>query len=52
MIKAGEFELDIYTLQLSGISDSQLIKILAELPPKCIVLAEDVDAANYNREQT
>lgn len=52
MIKAEEFELDIYTLQLSGISDSQLIKLLAELPPKCIVLAEEVEAANYNGEPT
>lgn len=48
---AGEFELDIYTLQLSGISDSQLMKLFAELPPQCIVLAEDVDAAKVRRRE-
>ncbi|KAJ5111738.1 hypothetical protein NUU61_001368 [Penicillium alfredii] len=46
---AGEFELDIYTLQLSGISDSKLMKLFAELPPHCIVLLEDVDAAGMGR---
>ncbi|KAJ5043551.1 hypothetical protein NUH16_000340 [Penicillium rubens] len=46
---AGEFELDIYTLQLSGISDSKLMKLFSELPPHCIVLLEDVDAAGMGR---
>lgn len=46
---AGEFELDIYTLQLSGISDSKLTKLFSELPPHCIVLLEDVDAAGMGR---
>jgi chaperone BCS1 len=46
---AGEFELDIYTLQLSGVSDSKLMKLFSELPPHCIVLLEDVDAAGMGR---
>ena len=46
---AGEYELDIYTLQLSGISDSKLMKLFAELPPHCIVLLEDVDVAGMGR---
>lgn len=48
---AGEFELDIYTLQLSGISDSKLMALFAELPPHCIVLLEDVDAAGMGRRE-
>jgi len=45
----GEFELDIYTLPLLGISDSKLMKLFAELPPHCVVLLEDVDAAGTGR---
>lgn len=35
----------IYTVQLSGISDSKLMELFAELTPHCIVLLEDVDTA-------
>ena len=31
----GQFGLDIYTLQISGISDSKLLKLSAELLPHC-----------------
>ncbi len=46
---AGQFDLDIYTLQLSGISDSKLTKLFAELPPHCDILLEGVDAAGMVR---
>ncbi|GLA67401.1 hypothetical protein AtubIFM54640_010719 [Aspergillus tubingensis] len=46
---AGKHELDIYTLQLSNISDSTLMKLFAELPPRSIVLLEDVDTAGVGR---
>lgn len=49
---AGEHELDIYTLQLSNISDSKLMKLFAELPPRCIVLLEDVDTAGMGRRNS
>ncbi|KAI3092598.1 hypothetical protein CBS147333_10221 [Penicillium roqueforti] len=48
---AGEFELDIYTLQLSGISNSKLMALFAELPPHCIILLEDIDAAGIGRRE-
>jgi chaperone BCS1 len=46
---AGKHELDIYTLQLSNISDTTLMRLFAELPPRCIVLLEDVDTAGVGR---
>ncbi|KAJ6078258.1 hypothetical protein N7467_008011 [Penicillium canescens] len=46
---AGQFDLDIYTLQLSGISNSKLTKLFSELPPHCVILLEDVDAAGLGR---
>lgn len=49
---AGKHELDIYTLQLSNISDSKLMKLFAELPPRCIVLLEDVDTAGMGRRDS
>ena len=49
---AGKHELDIYTLQLSNISDSKLIKLFAKLPPRCIVLLEDVDTAGMGRRDS
>ncbi|KAG6328538.1 hypothetical protein ID866_10551, partial [Astraeus odoratus] len=52
---AGELGLDIYILSLSraGLDDSSLVTLLSDLPEKCIVLMEDVDAAfqhGLNRE--
>lgn len=52
LLLAGKHELDIYTLQLSNISDSKLIKLFAELPPRCIVLLEDVDTAGMGRRDS
>ncbi|KAI0738473.1 P-loop containing nucleoside triphosphate hydrolase protein [Daedaleopsis nitida] len=44
---AGELELDVYILSLTrlGMDDATLNSIIADLPDKCIVLIEDVDAA-------
>ncbi|KAJ5394738.1 P-loop containing nucleoside triphosphate hydrolase protein [Penicillium cosmopolitanum] len=49
---AGKHGLDIYTLQLSNISDSTLMKLFSELPPHCIVLLEDVDTAGVGRRDS
>lgn len=49
---AGKHELDIYTLQLSNISDTTLMRLFAELPPRCIVLLEDVDTAGVGRQDS
>lgn len=49
---AGKHELDIYTLQLSNISDSTLMRFFSELPPHCVVLFEDVDTAGVGRRDS
>jgi chaperone BCS1 len=46
---AGRFKLDIYVLNLSGVNDSSLNKLFAELPPHCVILLEDVDAVGLTR---
>lgn len=42
---AGECELDVYMLSLAGVDDFSLRELFAGLPPRCVVLLEDVDAA-------
>ncbi|KAI0794435.1 P-loop containing nucleoside triphosphate hydrolase protein [Fomes fomentarius] len=44
---AGELNLDVYILSLTrmGMDDSTLSSVISELPDKCIVLVEDIDAA-------
>ncbi|GJD04353.1 hypothetical protein ColKHC_13178 [Colletotrichum higginsianum] len=42
---AGFFGLDIYVLSLAGINDVRLSGLFAELPQRCVVLLEDVDAS-------
>ncbi|KAK0368952.1 mitochondrial chaperone bcs1 [Colletotrichum limetticola] len=44
MSVAGCFGLDIYVLSLAGINDGRLSALFAELPQRCVVLLEDVDA--------
>lgn len=48
---AGIFGLDIYVLSLldPNLSESQLMRLMSEIPPRCIVLLEDVDAAGLTR---
>lgn len=44
---AGELNLDIYVISLSkpGMNDTALGNLLCDLPPRCIALIEDIDAA-------
>ncbi|KAH6954058.1 P-loop containing nucleoside triphosphate hydrolase protein, partial [Ilyonectria sp. MPI-CAGE-AT-0026] len=42
---AGRFGLDNYTVSVSTVSDRALEDLFAELPPQCVVLLEDIDAA-------
>lgn len=48
---AGVFGLDIYVLSLldPNLNESQLMRLMSEIPPRCIVLLEDVDAAGLTR---
>ncbi|OCK77984.1 P-loop containing nucleoside triphosphate hydrolase protein [Lepidopterella palustris CBS 459.81] len=47
---AGHFKLELYTLSGYGVRDDALAKLFATLPPKCIVLLEDIDSAGVTRE--
>ncbi|OAA71745.1 bcs1 [Akanthomyces lecanii RCEF 1005] len=46
---AGEFEMDIYTINIPSVDDQTLTKLFNELPDKCLVLMEDIDAAATDR---
>lgn len=48
---AGEFGLDIYVVNLSSINDKDLSTLFSELPPQCLVLLEDIDAASSKRSE-
>ncbi|KAK4149897.1 putative mitochondrial chaperone BCS1-A [Chaetomidium leptoderma] len=41
---AGRFDLDVYILNISAIDSRSLSTLLAELPSRCVLLLEDVDA--------
>lgn len=47
---AGELGLDVYIISLSrsGLDDSALQELIADLPEKCIALMEDIDAAFHH----
>ncbi|KAF4626888.1 hypothetical protein G7Y89_g11268 [Cudoniella acicularis] len=49
---AGCFDLDIYFLNLSSLDDGSLNSLFAELPLRCVILLEDIDAtgATQSRE--
>ncbi|KAI7974034.1 hypothetical protein EIK77_000187 [Talaromyces pinophilus] len=47
---AGLYELDIYILNLSSLGDSGLAKLFTQLPQRCVVLLEDVDAVGLDRK--
>ncbi|KAH8693954.1 putative mitochondrial chaperone bcs1 [Talaromyces proteolyticus] len=51
---AGIFGLDIYVLSLldPNMNESQLMRLMSEVPSRCIVLLEDVDAAGLNRRES
>jgi chaperone BCS1 len=42
---AGHFNLDVYLLPLVGTTELKFGHLLSTLPPRCLVLLEDVDAA-------
>ncbi|KAI3528398.1 mitochondrial chaperone bcs1 [Colletotrichum abscissum] len=46
---AGCFGLDIYVVSLAGIDDMRLSALFADLPQRCVVLLEDVDAVGTMR---
>lgn len=50
---AGELDFNIAMLNLSqrGITDDVLNMLLTNIPPRCLVLLEDADAAFVNRKQ-
>ncbi|KAF2817069.1 P-loop containing nucleoside triphosphate hydrolase protein [Mytilinidion resinicola] len=47
---AGHFKLELYTLSGQGLQDYELDQLFTALPPKCIVLLEDIDSAGITRE--
>jgi mitochondrial chaperone BCS1 len=49
---AGHFELDLYMISLTSknLDDDVLANLFNRLPPKCIVLLEDIDSAGIDRE--
>ncbi|TQV90743.1 mitochondrial chaperone bcs1 [Cordyceps javanica] len=46
---AGEFEMDIYTINIPSVDDKTLKKLFNQLPDKCVVLLEDIDAVGTDR---
>ena len=48
---AGEFGLDLYEVKVPSIAnDGELEQMFQEIPPRCIVLLEDIDAVWVGRE--
>ncbi|QKX61641.1 uncharacterized protein TRUGW13939_08793 [Talaromyces rugulosus] len=47
---ASHFKLEIYSLNLSNLTDNTLSRLFTELPSRCIVFLEDVDAVGLERE--
>lgn len=48
---AGHFGLDVYMLNISCVTGESLRDLLAELPPRCILLLEDVDAVHMTQSR-
>lgn len=46
LLIAGACDLDIYILTLSSLNDDSLDELFTKLPPRCIVLLEDIDAVD------
>lgn len=50
---AGEFGLDVYEVKVPSVgTDADLEQMFQEIPPRCVVLLEDVDAIWGDREHT
>ncbi|KAG7008622.1 hypothetical protein G7Y79_00005g017630 [Physcia stellaris] len=48
---AGHFNLDLYLGSLTKLDDAQVDRLFRQLPPRCVVMLEDVDAANVTQER-
>lgn len=48
---AGRFSLDLYVLSIPSLNDRSLKTLFDELPQRCVVLLEDVDAIGLDRSQ-
>jgi mitochondrial chaperone BCS1 len=48
---AGYFDLDIYVLSLSAISEDSLRSLFGQLPSRCVILLEDIDAVSSKRSR-
>lgn len=46
---AGRFDLDIYILNISAIDSRSLSTLLVELPSRCVLLLEDMDAVGISQ---
>ncbi|KJZ69322.1 hypothetical protein HIM_11280 [Hirsutella minnesotensis 3608] len=46
---AGEFDVDLYIVSMPGVNDRTLKDLFADLPQKCVVLLEDIDAVGMER---
>ncbi|RTE67999.1 hypothetical protein BHE90_017624 [Fusarium euwallaceae] len=42
---AGELDMDIYVISIPSVNDRMLKSLFADLPERCVVLLEDIDAA-------
>lgn len=50
---AGEFGLDLYEVKIPSVScDADLEQMFQEIPPRCVVLLEDIDAVWSERSRT
>ncbi|VUC31004.1 unnamed protein product [Clonostachys rosea] len=47
---AGHFDMDIYVINLTNANDQTLEELFLQLPDKCLVLLEDIDAAGLSRQ--
>lgn len=48
---AGDCDLDVYILNLSGVDDSSLDELFTELPARCVILLEDIDAVDATQSR-
>jgi len=46
---AGELDVDIYIVSMPGLDDGTLKDLFADLPQRCVVLLEDIDAVGMER---
>jgi chaperone BCS1 len=46
---AGCFGLEVYIVNIASIDDSRLSTMFTSLPPRCVVLLEDIDAVGVSR---